>query len=223
MEIASARALEVIPGRLRIEPFLSSSKLHAETIAFDVVLAPGGAPADKPTVSLPALWAPDGHPIPPNSLEIAVSAERHPTVFDVVEARVVLDLDGAGPARARDSWRCSYETRATLVDHESVLPELWDLHTAPRDGKAERWLALFEPATGPFRAVFTSAQSAQAFATWLRATGATYAGRYQLTLFEPDSGRSRSTLPPDRDIASKFQPASVADLQTLAVGRLGEN
>jgi hypothetical protein len=222
-EIMRNRAVGVIPGRVRVEPFLGSSKLHAETIALDVTLVPGGVPADKVTVSLPPLWTPDRHPVPPATLEMAVSAERHLTVFDVVEAHVSLEVDGTGPAGHRGMWRCSYETSFTLVDHDSVLPALWDLHVASRDGKPMRWLALFEPSVGPFRAIFTEAQAAQAFASWLRATGATRAGRYQLGLFEADEGRSQSTIPADHDIASKFRTASADDVRNLSVGRLGEN
>lgn len=222
-EVARDRALEIIPGRLRVEPFLSSSKLHSETIALDVTLVPGGAPADKMTVSLPPLWTPERHPVSPETLQITVSAERHLTVFDVVEAHVSLDVDGIGPRGSRDIWRCSYKTSFTLVDHDSVLPALWDLRIVSRQGKPTRWLALFEPAVGPFRAIFTSAEAAQAFATWLRTTGATRAGRYQLGLFEADEGGSQSTVPADLDIASRFRPASADDVQTLTVERLGEN
>jgi hypothetical protein len=220
---ARDRAVEFIPGRVRIEPFLNTSRLHAETLALDVALLPGGAPADKVTVSLPPLWSPDRQPVSPDTLQITTSAQRHLTNFDVVEARARLDVDGIQKKRSRDIWRCSYETRFTLVDHDSVLPALWDLRIAPGPGKPRRWLALFEPAVGPFRAIFTSAEAAQAFAIWLRATGATQAGRFQLGLFEADQGKSPSTIPVDRDIASTFRPASVDEVQALRVGRLGEN
>lgn len=222
-EVARDRALEVIPGRVRVEPFLSSSKLHPETIVFDVALIPGGVPVDKMIVSLSPLWTPERHPVAPDTLQITLSSERHLTVFDVVEAHVSLDVDGTGPARSHDTWECSYETHFTLVDHDSVLPEVWDLHTVPRDGRHKRWLALFAPAVGPFRVIFTNAQAAQAFATWLRTTGATHAGGYQLGLFERDADRSQATIPADRDIASTFQPVSVDEAQGLVVGRLGEN
>lgn len=223
LEVVRDRALEVIPGRVRVEPFLSSSKLHPETIVLDVALIPGGVPADKMTVSLAPLWTPERHPVPPDSLQITIAAERHLTVFDVVEAHVSLEVDGTVPARSRDTWACSYETNLTLVDHDSVLPGLWDLHTVPRVGRPKRWLALFTPAVGPFRVILTDAQAAQAFATWLRTTGATHAGGYQLGLFERDTGMSQSTIPADRDIARTFQPVSADEAQMLVVGRIGEN
>jgi hypothetical protein len=113
--------------------------------------------------------------------------------------------------------------RVTLVDHDSVLPALRDLHIDSREGKPKRWLALFAPAVGPFRAIFTDARAAQAFSSWLHSTGATRAGRYQLGLFEADAGTSQSTSPADQDIAGKFRPASADDVQLLTVGRLGEN
>jgi hypothetical protein len=175
------------------------------------------------TVSLSSLWTPDGHPVAPETLEMAVSAERHLTVFDVVEAHVSLDVEGAGSADSHGIWKCTYETSFTLADHDSVLPALWDLHLASRDGKPRRWLALFKPAVGPFRAIFTDAQAAQAFASWLRSTGATRVGQYQLGLFEADKERSHATIPADRDIGSSFRPASADDVLNLTVGRLGEN
>lgn len=220
---ARNRALEVIPGRLRIDPFFNTSRLHPENLALDVTVLPGGAPADKMTVSLSPLWTPDRHPIPPETLQITLSAQRHLTNFDVVEARARLDVDGTRQKGSRDLWRCSYETRFTLVDHDSVLPALWDLRTGSGRGKPKRWLALFEPALGPFRAIFTSAEAAQAFATWLRVTGATHAGPYQLGLFGADEGKSQSTIPADRDIVNKFRPASVDEVQALTAGRVGEN
>jgi hypothetical protein len=222
-DVARDRALEIIPGRLRIEPFLESSRLHAQTVGLDVIVVPGGVPADKMTVSLSPLWTPERHPVPPDALQVIVSAGRHLTVFDVVEAHVSLDLVGTGPGRSRSIWKCTYETGFTLVDHESVLPALWDLRVASRDGKPKRWLALFEPAAGPFRAVFADPAAAQAFATWLRETGATRAGRYQLGLFEADASGSHFTLPADRNIASTFQPASAHELQALTDARLGDN
>lgn len=217
------RALQVIPGRLRVEPFLTSPRLHSETIALDVTLVPGAAPADKMTVSLPPLWTPDRQPVAPDALQVNTSAQRHLTVFDVVEANVSLDVDGTGPGDARDPWRCSYETRLTLVSHDSVLPKLWDLSTVPYNGKPRRWLAFFEPSVGPVRAIFTDAQSAQAFATWLRVTGATRAGRYQLGLFTADADRSPATIPADRDIATNYQLAAADEVRGLTVGRVGEN
>src|SRR6185437_6462359 len=80
------RALEIIPGRLRVEPFLFSPELRAQTIALDVILTPGGAPADKVTLSVAPLWTSDRQAVAPDALQINTSAERHLTVFDVVEA-----------------------------------------------------------------------------------------------------------------------------------------
>jgi hypothetical protein len=141
----------------------------------------------------------------------------------VVEGHVQLDVDGADRSNSRDVWRCSYETRVTLLDHDAALPPLWDLRVAAHDGRPPRWLALFTPSTGPFRAIFSDPAAAQALATWLRATAATQAGQYQLGLFEADDGRDDSTIPADRNIARTFKIASSDELTLLAVRKLGKD
>jgi len=180
-------------------------------------LVPGGEPADKLIAELSPLWTADGRPVPPDAIQVSIVSERHDTVFDVVDAHARLDVDVVGGAR------CSYEARFTMVDHESVLPSLWDLHTLPRDGKRKRWLALFEPGVGPVRVVLGNAQVAASLAHWLRVTAATRLGKYQLGLFEGDELRGRATLPPDREIGSNYRAATVEEVQALDVGRLGES
>lgn len=221
-EVANDRALEVIPGRLSVAPFLAGSRLHAQTLALDVALAPGALPVSKLTLDLPPLWRPDGRPVSPQALPLAIKAEQHFTVFDIVKADVDLVLEGREGGHAGKTWRCSYETPLLLLDHEAVLPALWDLRVA-RPGLPERWLALFNPATGPFRALFTDAAAAHAFASWLQATGASRVGPYQVGLFEADQGGSEANLPADRDIARSFAPAADDELQGLAVERFGES
>ena len=222
-EVSHDRALELIPGRLRVEPFLAPGKLRSQTLALDVTLLPGGSPASKLTVGLPPLWTPERRPLPPQALQITLDTQRLMTVYDVVEARIALEVAGTGPKDARDVWRCSYASRVTLLDHQSVLPALWDLHLPSREGRPERWLALFAPTVGPFRALFTDSAAVQAFATWLRATGATHVGRYQLGLFEADPGSDESTIPADRDIARTFAAASAEELRMLDIEHLGED
>jgi hypothetical protein len=171
--------------------------VHAQTLALDVTLVPGGVPAERSVASIPALWTAAGAPLPPGALQVAVSSQERLTVFSAVEGRVQLDVGGADRGEPRDMWQCTYEARVTLLDHNAVLPALWDLQVAAHDGRPERWLALFTPATGPFRALFPDPEAAQAFAAWLRATAMPQAGRYQLGLFEADRGTDDSTIPPD--------------------------
>jgi hypothetical protein len=222
-EVARDRALEVIPGQLRVAPFLFPARLRAQTLALDVTVLPGGIARSKRIAALAPLWTPDRQPVAPDALEISVAAEQHLTVYSEVEAHISLDVDGIDGGTSRDIWRCTYENRFTLVDHDAVLPALWDLRLGASDGKPPRSLALFEPSVGPLRAIFSDPAAAQAFVTWLRATGATRAGRYQLGLFEADRSTDGTTIPQDRDIARTFRAASVEELKLLAVRRLGED
>lgn len=218
-EAAPGRALEVIPGRLRVTPFLPSTRLQAQTLDIDVTLLPGGVPVHTFITSPPSLWTPDHEPVAPSVLQMTVGTEQHLSVLKGVEAVVQLELQGG---RSRSAWRCTYETHLTLLDPEAVRPTLWNLQLAS-PGQRPRWLALFEPSTGPFRAVFADAAQAQAFLTWLHATAATHAGRYQLGLFEADREATDYVIPADRDIARTFKAASDTELQRLVLRRLGEN
>jgi hypothetical protein len=217
--VALDRALEVIPGQLRIEPFFLSAPVRAQTFALDVTLVPGGMPAARTVASIPTLWSSAGAPLPPGAVQIAVTSEDRLTVFSVVEGQVQLNMSGVDRG---GTWRCSYQTRVTLLDHDAVLPALWDLEVAAHEGQPARWLGLLAPSTGPFRAIFSDPGAARAFATWLRATSATHTGPYQLGLFEADGGTDESTVPADRDIARTFRPASSEELKGLAVRRLVE-
>lgn len=221
-ELDRSRALEVIPGQLRIEPFFSSPHLKAQTLALDVTVVPGGTARSRPLTAVSPLWNALGEPVAPADTSLTVTTAAHLTTYSAVEAQVQLDVEGFD---RRDSryvpWQCSYEAHFTLVDH-AVLPPLWTLQLALR-GKPVRWLALLAPATGPFRAVFSDPAVAQSFASWLRATSATQAGGYQLGVFEADDRPEPSVLPADRDIARTFRPATSAELGMLTVRRLGED
>jgi len=221
-ELSTNRALEIIPGQLRIAPFFTSPRLGAQTLALDVTVVPGGIPRPKAITSLSRLWTPSGQPVAPADAGVTVTTGQHLTIFSAVEAQVQLDVDGVDRSDPRLPWRCSYEAHFTLLDHAAVLPSLWTLQLfAP--GRPPRALALLTPATGPFRAIFSDAAAAQAFATWLRATSATRAGGYQLGLFEAGEGTQESPIPDDRDIAHTFRTATSEELGMLAVRRLGED
>jgi hypothetical protein len=206
-DLAASNAIDVIPGRLRMEPFLrgSAPALKAQTLALDVFVTPGSVPIDEPVISTSALWAADRKPTPPDSLEITLTPVRHLTVFDVVEGTLTLEMTAAVHRPAHEYWRCSFSTRFELIDHESVLPDLWVLRKAGPRRAERRWLVLDDPKTGPFRAIFTDAQAARGFAAWLRTTNADRVGPYQLGLS-----------------AVRFLEASPRELQSLEVERLGE-
>lgn len=200
-DLAASSALDVIPGRLRMEPFLGGSAptLKSQTLALDVFVTPGSVPIDEPVIRLGTLWSADDKPTQPDSLRITLLPMRHLTVFDTVEGTVALEVTAAIPAHrpAREYWRCSFSTHFQLIDHESVLPDLWVLRKAGARRTQSRSLELNDPVTGPFRAVFSDPRVARGFAAWLRATHTERVGPYRLGM-SPD------------------------ELQSLEVERLGE-
>jgi hypothetical protein len=206
-DLAASNALDVIPGRLRIQPFLRSSALKPQTMALDVLITPGSAPIDEPVMTTSALWGADLTPTPPDSLQITLTPVRHLTVFDTVEGTFTLEVTELPSRPAHDYWRCSFATRFELIDHDSVLPDLWGLRKTGQRGAENEWLALDDPSTGPLRAIFADLQTARGFAGWLRASRATRIGAYRLGLL---------------DIAVPFHEVSLQELQTLEVKRLGE-
>jgi hypothetical protein len=221
----AGRAIDVIPGRLRISPLLTGSSLAPQTTSLDVLVVPGAVPVDEAAVSAHVLWGNDRRPVTTEALKVDLRPLRHFTAFDVVEARIVLTFVGAGPpgpALRSGQWECSAETTVTLVDREAANPALWDLRRTAQ-GRSEQWLALFDPSTGPVRAIFTSPADADSFALWLRQTHATHAGRYQLGLFRPEYSRQpQNTRPAEGSLVNTFQPVSADDLDALIVGRLGQ-
>jgi hypothetical protein len=214
-------ALDIIPGRLRLTPFLSKSKLEAQSMSLDVWVAPGAAPIDEMALSAVSLWDADRHPIAPEALQVSLLPLRHFTTYDLVEATINLDFV---VQQGRASWQCSVQRHITLVDHDSAAPPLWDLRKAPeKTAVSELWLALFGPKSGPSRAIFTSPAEANGFAAWLRETHATRVGPYQLGLFRPDySEDSRHAMQPEHSLTDTYHAASADDLNGLIAGRLGE-
>lgn len=200
-DLAASNAIDVIPGRLRMEPFLGGSAptLKAQTLALDVFVTPGSVPLDEPVISTGALWSADDKPTQPDSLRMTLTPIRHLTVFDAVVGTVALEVTAAVGAHrpAREYWRCSFSSRFELIDHESVLPDLWVLRKAGVRRAESRSLELNDPVTGPFRAIFNDPRTARGFAAWLRATHTEHVGPYRLGM-------------------------SIDELQNLEVERLGE-
>jgi hypothetical protein len=217
---AERQAIDVLPGRLRIRPFLGAPTLHPQTVMLDVLVTPGGVPVDELVVNEGPMWTPDQRPIPPDSLLVTLTPARHFTAFDVVEGKISLEFVATNSHSAHERWRCSFDTNVTLVEPDAERPPLWDLRTPVRGGKKKSWLGLYDPTIGPIRAIFTSPAAANGFASWLRQTGALRAGQFQLGMLQPADARSRA--PAEHSIADSFQPASADELNALTVGRLGE-
>jgi hypothetical protein len=218
---AAKRAIDVIPGRLRIAPFLIAHTLQAQTMMLDVMVTPGGVPVDELVVDEGPMWTPDRRPVPPDALLVTLTPARHFTVFDAVEGKISLEFVAARSRSAHERWRCSFDTSVTLVERDAERPPLWDLRTPVRGGKKKSWLALYDPKIGPIRAIFTSPAAANGFASWIRQTGALRAGHYQLGMLQP-ADAERPPVPVEHSSADSFHPASVDELNALTVGRLGE-
>jgi hypothetical protein len=217
-----SKALDIDPGQLRIEPFLTSATVQAQTMTMDVLVSPGGAALDELAITTSPLWSSVQHPTRPDELQITFTPVRHMTVLDVVNARITLNVTAARARPTGELWRCTFENRFELVDHQSVLPNLWGLRKTGHDDEEDQWLALNDPTTGPFRAVFLNPEAARGFADWLRAAGAARVDKYLLGLFQLEEPDVDTPPAANRAIAVPFHGISTEELQTLEVKRLGE-
>lgn len=91
--VSPTQAFEATPGRVRVSPFLSGNRLHAQTQAIDVAIAPGGAAVNQPVVVTPSLWDQDKRPVAPAQLNIELSSLRLSSVYETVEATIDLDYE----------------------------------------------------------------------------------------------------------------------------------
>ena len=221
-DLAASRSIDILPGRLRIQPFAAGSRLTAQTMALDIFVTPGSAPIDESAITTGALWTVASKPTSPANLQITLTPLRHLTVFDFVQGTLTLELTGAAKKSAREHWRCSFTTQLELIDHDSVLPDLWVLRKTGQRGVESQWLAFNDPTTGPFRAVFSDVRTARGFASWLRETHTQSVGPYQLGLFRPNEPSSNAPLTSRLSVTVPFHEISPEDLQTLEVKRLGE-
>jgi hypothetical protein len=218
-----ARAVDVIPGRLRIAPFITGATLQPQTLSVNLLVTPGGVPLDEMVVRTDGMWDPQHHPLPPDRARIFLEPIQHFTIYDQVEATVSLSYVTIRSRSAREQWACSAESRFMLVDRAATAPDLWDLRKTAERGRSEFWLALFSAKAGPFRAIFGSPADAGAFANWLRQTHAAHVGVYDLGMFRPGYSRdSLHTVPTAHTIEDTFRAVSADDLDALVVGRLGE-
>jgi hypothetical protein len=219
--VSSTQAYEATRGRVRVSPFLSGPRLHAQTQAIDVAIVPGGGAVDQSVVEIPSLWDKDKRPIAPAQLNIELSSLRLSSIYETVEATIDLDYE-ISSANGSVAWRCSATSHEVLVDRDAIRPALWDIGVPIKLGASrKRWLALYSPAIGAVRAVFTTPEAARAFTAWLRQVGGTAAGKYSLGLFTPaDPNEKGRILPFDTSIMDTFQPIAADDIALLKVGEI---
>jgi hypothetical protein len=199
------QSLEVIPGRIRIRPFLRA--LHAQTTVLDALIVPGAVPVDDMTVRMSALWMQNLQPVAPEDVRPTLIPARHFTVFDTVSATITLELLLGESRTSNSTWTCSFSTQVQLVSRDETLPPLWGLASVARGSGASDWIALYDQTSGPIRAFFADPASAEGFARWLRETNATHAGQYRLGMSGPES---------------EFRALNFDDVRTVRVSRPGE-
>ena len=219
--VSSTQALEATPGRVRVTPFLSGKKLHAQTQAIDVAIVPGGGAVDQSVVVTSSLWDKDKRPIPPAQLNIELSSLRLSSIYETVEATIDLDYE-ISSANGSVGWSCSATGHEVLVDRDAIRPALWDIGVPIKSGASrKRWLALYSPAVGAVRAVFTTPEAARAFAAWLQQVGGAVAGKYSLGLFTPANPNEKGRiLPFDTSIMDTFQPITAEEIALLKVSEI---
>jgi hypothetical protein len=219
--VSSTQAFEATRGRVRVSPFLSGNRLHAQTQAIDVVIAPGGAAVDQPVVVTSLLWDKDKRPLAPAQLNIELSSLRLSSIYETVEATIDLDYE-ISSANGSVAWSCSATSHEVLVDRDAIRPALWDIGVPIKFGASrKRWLALYSPAIGAVRAVFTTPEAARAFAAWLQHVGGDTAGKYSLGLFTPAEPKEKARiLPFDTSIMDTFQPIAPDEIALLKVDEI---
>jgi hypothetical protein len=219
--VSSTQAFEATPGRVRVSPFLGGNRLHAQTQALDVAIVPGGAPVDQPVVVTSSLWDKDKRPIAPAQLNIELSSLRLSSIYETVEATIDLDYE-ISSANGSVAWSCSATSHEVLVDRDAIRPALWDVGVPLKFGASrKRWLALYSPAIGAVRAVFTTPEGASAFAAWLQQVGGAAAGKYSLGLFTPANPNEKGRiLPFDSSIMDTFQSISADEIALLKAGEI---
>jgi hypothetical protein len=217
-----AAGVDVTPGRLRIDPFLTEGLLRPQTSTVEAVIRLGGGPFDQSVITTAAMWDSAERPIFPDALQVTLTPLRHFTVYDAVKAKVTLRFV-AQPTRADLPCQGTVETQVQLVDREAARPPLWDLGTSYKGGVRKRWLAFYDPATGPVRAIFTDPVAARGFALWAQQTAATRVGRFQLGTFESeDLDEGLASVPTDAAIMESYRPITAEDRAALKAGPLAE-
>jgi hypothetical protein len=218
--VSSTQALAVLPGRVSVTPFLSGKRLHAQTQAIDIAILPGGVAVDQPVVSATSFWDKDERPIAPAQLDVTLSPLRLSSIYRTVEAKISLDYEISN-ASGTERFSCTATRHEVLVDRDAIRPALWDVGVPTQYGARKQWLALYTPATGAVRAVFTTVEAANAFTRWAQQVSAVTAGGYSLGLFTPaDPNEEEPILPADASIMETFHPVTAEDLVHLRVSEI---
>lgn len=222
--VSSTQAFVATAGRVRVSPFLSGNRLHAQTQAIDVAIVPGGAAVDQSVVVTSSLWDQNKRPIAPAQLNVELTSLRLSSIYETVEATIDLDYE-ISSANGAVAWSCSASSHEVLVDRDAIRPALWDIGLPIKLGAArKRWLALYSPATGAVRAVFTTPEAARAFVAWLQQAGGAAAGKYSVGLFTPANPSEKGhILPLDTSIMDTFQPIAADDIALLKVGEIDKS
>ncbi len=210
------------PGLLDVTRSAAYGTNLASAVSVDLLLRPGGTPIDESLVRIRYLWDTKGKPLQPDAVRVELEPIRHVPGFDTIEAEVKLEYV---LARAGQGGQCRglAQQRLVLVNREAVRPPLWDLGVSSMNSGRTRWLALSDPASGVFRAIFDSPTAAGSFANWVRVTRAERVGSYQIGLVQ-QYGRQpmRPLVPVDRGAPESFQPLEAKDASALRPGPLGE-
>jgi hypothetical protein len=215
-------AIAMEPGLFDLRRSAAYGTNLANAVRVDLLLRPGGIPIDESLVRVRELWAAKGKPLQPDAVHVELEPIHHVPGYDTIEAEIKLEYV---IARAGEGAECkgTAQQRVVLVSREDVRPPLWDIGTSSTNSGRTRWLALSDPASGVFRAIFDSPAAAASFANWVRATQATQVGPYRIGLVQR-SGRQpmRPLVPVDRGIEDTFAPMTPQDLGGLRTGPLGE-
>jgi hypothetical protein len=210
------------PGQLKITRVAQRKNNLAGMQSIDMLVMPGGVVVDDTVVRIPNLWQQNGTPTPAAVVTPQLVPVRHPPALDIVESTLHLDFV-VRVGKTREEWSCSADTRATLVDQDSLRQPFWDVGLASSNSARREWLAVFTPERGGIRLTFESPTGAHAFADWLRATGSTQLGPYTLRAFRQTSHRgSRPFGSLNEEALQTLRPLAAEDIRALTVGPVGE-
>ena len=214
--------IDLGPGFFDVSRSAAYGTRLANAVRVDLLLRPGGIPIDESVVRVRELWGAKGKPLPPDAVRVELEPVRHVPGFDTIEAEVKLAYV---IVRAGDASECRglAQQRLVLASREAVRPPLWDVGVSSMNSARTRWLALSDPASGVFRAIFDSPAAAASFANWVRVTQAAQIGGYQIGLVQ-QYGRQpmRPLVPVDRGAPESFLPLETKDMSGLRAGPLGE-
>jgi hypothetical protein len=210
------------PGQLIVTRETQTGVNLAGSVMLDAALTPGGITVDDTVMRIPKLWESRTKPLAAQDLQIELLPVRHAPGYDGIEALINLDYIVQNPRQHRE-WSCSAQAHALLVDRDEVRPPYWDLGVSQLNAGRKYWLALFDESHGILRALFESPAAANAFATWIRASGSDKAGSFTLGLFDGTQPKSlRPFVPVDKTAFDTFRPLLAAEAKDLRVGPLGQ-